>query len=66
MSSKISKGLRWHDEYRHDDRVLRHPPDAHAWKEFNVRYPGFSNDACSVRLGLAIDGFNPYHLMNTI
>ena len=33
--------------------------------EFNVRYPEFFNDACSVRLGLASDGFNPYRLMNT-
>ena len=65
MSSKISKDMRWHDECRHDDGVLRHPADGQAWKEFNVRYLGFSNDARSVRLGLASDGFNPYRLMNT-
>ncbi|XP_057518337.1 uncharacterized protein LOC130799249 [Amaranthus tricolor] len=64
MSSKISKDMRWHDECRHDDGILKHSADGQAWKEFNVRYPEFSNDARSVRLGLASDGFNPYRLMN--
>ena len=65
MLSKISKDMRWHDECRHDDGVLRHSADGQTWKEFNVRYPGFSNDPRSVRLGLASDWFNPYRLMNT-
>ncbi|XP_056688566.1 uncharacterized protein [Spinacia oleracea] len=48
-----------------DKKILRHPSDALAWKAFNERHRDFALDPCSVRFGLASDGFNPYRLMNT-
>ena len=48
-----------------DDGVMRHPADSKAWKHFDKKYyKKFSKDARSVRLGLALDGFNPFGLMS--
>ncbi|XP_057746393.1 uncharacterized protein LOC130965647 [Arachis stenosperma] len=48
-----------------NDGYLRHPRDAEAWKEFDAKYPCFSNDPRNVRLALASDGFNPFGNMST-
>jgi hypothetical protein len=37
-----------------------HPSDGEAWKRFNSVYPHFSAKSRNVRLGLCIDGFNPF------
>ena len=53
--------MRWHKEKRlHEDGVLRHSTDSEVWKDFDNHYPWFAHDARNVRLGLAIDGFNPF------
>ena len=65
MSSTSAEQMRWHDRDRVKDGKLRHPADTIAWKEFDVLYPVFASDPRNIRLALASDGFNPYHLMNT-
>ena len=50
--------MRWHDEGRNKDGILRHPADGEAWKSFDARYPDFSSDSRNVRLALSSDGFN--------
>lgn len=65
MSSKTAEDMIWHDKERENDGVLRHPADGLAWKKFDQRYPEFTSDPRSVRFGLAIDGFNPFRLMNS-
>ncbi|XP_015968907.1 uncharacterized protein LOC107492397 [Arachis duranensis] len=65
MCSKTSSDMLWHKEADNNDGYLRHPRDAEAWKDFDVKYPFFSNDAHSVRLALASDGFNPFKNMST-
>ncbi|XP_016185353.1 uncharacterized protein LOC107626983 [Arachis ipaensis] len=55
----------WHKEFDNNDGYLRHPRDAEAWKEFDAKYPCFSNDPRNVRLALASDGFNPFGNMST-
>ncbi|KAA0053370.1 CACTA en-spm transposon protein [Cucumis melo var. makuwa] len=47
------------------DDVLRHPADAEGWKHFDSEYPDFASDPRNVRLGLALDGFNPFGQMST-
>jgi len=37
-----------------------HPSDGKAWKCFNSVHPHFSAKSRNVRLGLCIDGFNPF------
>jgi hypothetical protein len=42
------------------DGVMVHPSDDEAWKHFNSVHPHFSAELRNVRLGLCIDGFNPF------
>ncbi|XP_077232330.1 uncharacterized protein LOC143868769 [Tasmannia lanceolata] len=56
--------MRWHDEGRKEDGVLRHPADSPAWQDFDVQHEGFSLETRNVRLGLASDGFNPFRTMS--
>ncbi|XP_020080846.1 uncharacterized protein LOC109704510 isoform X2 [Ananas comosus] len=65
VSTKTAKDMRWHEEGRVKDGLLRHPADGKAWRAFDERYPDFSSDSRNVRLGLASDGFNPFRTMNT-
>lgn len=60
----IFKEMQWHAKERPKDGILRHPTDGKAWKDFDLCYLDFENDARNVRLGLAIDGFNPFRTMN--
>ncbi|KAL3629961.1 hypothetical protein CASFOL_026273 [Castilleja foliolosa] len=46
-------------------KILRHPADSTAWKEFDKEYPGFAADPRNVRLALATDNFNPFGNMST-
>ncbi|XP_043714726.1 uncharacterized protein LOC122663086 [Telopea speciosissima] len=64
MSSKTSFNMRWHYEGRTNDQRLRHPADGQAWKEFDKLHPTFSEEPRNIRLGLAIDGFNPFKSMS--
>ncbi|CAL2228637.1 unnamed protein product [Prunus armeniaca] len=64
MSTHTATDMRWHQEKRVDDDVMRHPADGEAWKEFDRTFPEFAADPRNVRLGLATDGFNPYGVLN--
>ena len=46
------------------DEVLRHPTDREEWKDFDIKYSEFSSEPKNVRLGLALDGFNPFGNMS--
>ena len=39
---------------------MLHPCHGEAWKQFDVEFPNFADDARNVRLGFATDGFTPY------
>ena len=65
-SSKIASLMRWHHEGRTKDGMLRHPANSLVWKAFNTRHSAFASDIRNVRLGLASDGFNPFHTLNFI
>ncbi|KAI3443855.1 hypothetical protein Pfo_000520 [Paulownia fortunei] len=61
LSKYIARDMRWHAEKRVEtDRVLRHPVDTKAWKEFDKSHKTFADDPKNVRLGLTTDGFNPF------
>ncbi|GLT30511.1 hypothetical protein SLA2020_053070 [Shorea laevis] len=64
MSSKTASLMRWHDEERTKDGLIRHPADSLAWKHFDEKYPDFAVDPRNLRLGLASNGFNPFKSMN--
>ncbi|KAG8501178.1 hypothetical protein CXB51_003312 [Gossypium anomalum] len=64
-TSKALKSMRWHNDQRTDDGLLRHPADSLAWKSFDSKFSSFASDPRNVRLGLAADGFNPFKIMST-
>ena len=64
MSSKTAVSMRWHDEGRKKDGVLRYPADSMAWHSLDKQYSNFASDARNIRLGLASDGFNPFGTMS--
>lgn len=64
-SAETAKEMRWHEDGRNKDGLLRHPADGEAWKAFDARYPDFSSEPRNVRLGLCSDGFSPFGIMST-
>jgi hypothetical protein len=60
MSQHTAPYIRWHADSRPKDNVLRHLADGEAWKLFDNLHLEFSVDSKNVRLGLALDGFNPF------
>ncbi|XP_042467453.1 uncharacterized protein LOC122050628 [Zingiber officinale] len=64
LSSEIASLMKWHENERTDDGVLRHLADSQAWKSFDNKYSSFANDCRNIRLGLAADGFSPFRTMN--
>ncbi|XP_071714012.1 uncharacterized protein [Rutidosis leptorrhynchoides] len=64
MSSEVATSMRWHEEGRTKDGLLRHPVDSPAWQTFDHNYPEFAKESRNVRLGLASDGFNPFGNMS--
>jgi hypothetical protein len=56
-----AKMMRWHKESpRSMTGRMDHPRDGEAWKQFDVDFPEFAQEARNVRLGIATDGFTPY------
>ena len=43
---------------------MRHPIDGQAWKHFDTKYPDVAIEPRNFRLGLAMDGFNPFGNMS--
>ena len=62
---QTSRDTKWHKEVLKPDKdLLRHPTDGEAWKSFDTAYLEFASDPRNLRLGLAIDGFNPFGNMS--
>lgn len=65
MSRHTARDMTWHKNKNvNDESVMRHPADGLAWKEFDKMYPNFAMEPRNIRLGLAIDGFNPFGNMS--
>src|SRR3954466_15486587 len=55
-----AKLLRWHNEDRKKDVMLRHPADGSQWRKIDKEFKSFSDNARNLRFGLSTDGFNPF------
>ena len=64
MSGQSAKDMRWYIDKHVDDGIMRHPTNSEECKEFDLQHPDFAIEPHNVRLGLAIDGFNPFGNMN--
>ena len=45
------------------EKVMVHPSDGEAWKEFDKEYKKFAEEVRNVRLCLATDGFTPFGMI---
>ncbi|GKE98186.1 hypothetical protein Tco_0021537, partial [Tanacetum coccineum] len=60
-SSHTAKEMTWHATGKcTEPGKMQHPVDGRAWKNFDTKYPNFSREPRKVRLGLVVDGFNPF------
>nr|ABB47202.2 transposon protein, putative, CACTA, En/Spm sub-class [Oryza sativa Japonica Group] len=57
--------MRWHQEGRKKDGMLRHPADAHQWLNFDAKYKEFAKDPRNIRFALSTDGLNPFGDMSS-
>jgi hypothetical protein len=56
----------WHNVKRQpSEKEMSHPADGEAWHDFDIEFSDFANDTRNLRLGLAIDDFNPFSKKNT-
>jgi hypothetical protein len=60
LSPRTAEHMTWYQAHDAVDGVMVHPTDGEAWKLFNSVHPQFSAESRNVRLGLCIDGFNPF------
>ncbi|XP_015168561.1 uncharacterized protein [Solanum tuberosum] len=65
MSTKTSSLMTRHKDERTNDGIMRHSADSMAWKSFDELHPSFAIEPHNVRLGLASDGFQPFHNSKT-
>ncbi|XP_074324318.1 uncharacterized protein LOC141661233 [Apium graveolens] len=61
MSKHTTEYMRWHKTRNVIEGQISHPADGDEWKQFDRRFPSFENESQNVRLGLATDGFQPFH-----
>lgn len=63
-TKEASKHAQWHKVHKLNrqpgSKEMSHPVDGEAWQDFDREFPDFAKDARNLRLGLAIDGFNPF------
>ena len=52
--------MKWHVRRKSKDKVMRSVVDSKAWNHVNNRWPEFAKKERNVRLGLALDGVNPF------
>ncbi|XP_065878103.1 uncharacterized protein [Euphorbia lathyris] len=59
-STATAEHMRWHHEHACDEGTMCHPCDSEAWKHFNSTNKSFAAESRNVRLGLCVDGFQPF------
>ncbi|XP_065856508.1 uncharacterized protein [Euphorbia lathyris] len=60
-----AKLLRWHDEGRKKDGLMRHPADSSQWRTIDRKFKDFGQEVRNLRLGLCTDGMNPFGTLST-
>lgn len=59
-STSLAKLNKWHTERKDCSGNVECVPDSKAWKHIDSVYPGFALEERNIRLGLAVDGVNPF------
>ncbi len=58
--TRLAELMKWHVGGKSKDNVMRSVVDSKAWNHVNNRWPEFAKEERNVRLGLALDGVNPF------
>jgi hypothetical protein len=58
--TSLAKLNKWHTERKDRCGNVECVPDSKAWKHIDSVYPGFALEERNIRLGLALDGVNPF------
>jgi len=58
--TRLAELMKWHIGGKSKDKVMRSVVDSKAWDHVNNRWPEFAKEDRNVRLGLALDGVNPF------
>ncbi|XP_010419027.1 PREDICTED: uncharacterized protein LOC104704679 [Camelina sativa] len=64
-SKKMAEDLRWHYTNGTKDGTMRYPVDSISWAQVNATWPDFAAELRNLRLGISIDGMNPFSMQNT-
>jgi hypothetical protein len=56
----IAELMTWHKKNQSTNGKVHHAPNSKAWAHINATWPKFAADPRHMRLGLVIDGFNPF------
>lgn len=56
----ILKLMQWHQANISQDGFVFHVVDSKTWTHIDSSWPNFASDPCNVKLGLALDGVNPF------
>jgi hypothetical protein len=59
-SPTMARLMRWHEEYKSEDHIMRGPADSPAWKCANRKWTFLKDEPRHVRFGMAMDGINPH------
>ncbi len=52
--------MTWHNANKSIDRLVHSICDSKSWKHIDMTWPDFATDPHNIRLGLTLDGVNPY------
>ena len=58
--TKLAELNKWHTLRNYISGNMESLPDSKAWKHINALYPEFASEERNIRLGMALDGVNPY------
>ncbi|CAA7022586.1 unnamed protein product [Microthlaspi erraticum] len=63
-SKRLAEKLQWHFTNASTDGTMRHPVDSLTWIQADDKWPDFAAESRNLRLGLSIDGMNPFSIQN--
>ena len=65
-NAETAKLLRWHEEGRRKDKMLRHPAVGSDWRSIDFMFKkNFGYGARNIMFGLSTDGMNPFDMVRT-
>lgn len=58
--TQLAEVMKWHICGKSKEKVMRSVVNSKAWNHVNNKWPWFAKEGRNVRLGLALDGINPF------